>query len=64
MISLAELFPKHFMFQLTEQEWEDFRVKSQIVTSSKGGGRQYFPYVFTEQGVAMLLSLLHSLTHL
>ena len=43
-----ECFPKDFMFQLTEQEWEDFKVRSQIVTSPKGGGRQYLPYVFTE----------------
>ncbi len=55
-----ERFPADFMFQLTEQEWEDFKVRSQIVTSPKGGGRQYFPYVFTEQGVAMLSSVLRS----
>ena len=55
-----ERFPKDFMFQLTEQEWEDFKVRSQIVTSPKGGGRQYLPYVFTEQGVSMLSSVLKS----
>lgn len=55
-----ERFPSDFMFQLTEQEWEAFRVRSQIATSPKGGGRQYFPYVFTEQGVAMLSSVLKS----
>lgn len=48
------------MFQLTEQEWEDFKVRSQFVTSPKGGGRQYLPYVFTEQGVSMLSSVLKS----
>ena len=53
-------FPKHFMFQLTREEYEALKVKSQIVTSPKGGGRQYFPYVFTEQGVAMLSSVLRS----
>jgi len=55
-----ERFPKDFMFQLTEQEWEDFKVRSQFVTSPKGGGRQYLPYVFTEQGVSMLSSVLRS----
>lgn len=55
-----ERFPEDFMFQLTEQEWEDFKVRSQIVTSPKGGGRQYLPYVFTEQGVSMLSSVLKS----
>ncbi len=55
-----ERFPSDFRFQLTEQEWEDFKVRSQIVTSPKGGGRQYLPYVFTEQGVAMLSGVLKS----
>lgn len=55
-----ERFPQDFMFQLTEQEWEDFKVRSQFVTSPKGGGRQYLPYVFTEQGVSMLSSVLKS----
>ena len=53
-------FPTHFMFQLTKEEWEDLKVRCQIGTSPKGGGRQYFPFVFTEQGVAMLSSVLHS----
>jgi len=52
-----ERFPKDFMFQLTEQEAASLR--SQIVTSS-WGGRRYMPYVFTEQGVAMLSSVLNS----
>jgi len=55
-----ERFPEDFMFQLTQEELEAIRVRSQIVTSPKGGGRQYFPYVFTEQGVAMLSSVLKS----
>jgi len=50
-------FPKDFMFQLTDQEFRDLR--SQLVTSS-WGGRRYAPYVFTEQGVAMLSSVLNS----
>ena len=46
-------FPKDFMFQLSEEEYELLR--SQIVISKKGrGGRRYLPYAFTEQGVTML----------
>ena len=52
-----ERFPGDFMFQLTDQEWEILR--SQIVTSS-WGGRRSPPYVFTEQGVAMLAGVLKS----
>jgi hypothetical protein len=50
-------FPEDFMFQLTEQEFHN--LKSQIVTSSWGGKRK-LPYVFTEQGVAMLSGILNS----
>lgn len=50
-------FPEDFMFQLTPEEWEN--LKSQIATSS-WGGRRTLPYVFTEQGVAMLSSVLNS----
>lgn len=50
-------FPKDFMFRLTIKEAENLR--SQIVTSN-WGGRRHLPYVFTEQGVAMLSSVLHS----
>jgi hypothetical protein len=52
-----ERFPKDFMFSLTAKEWTNLR--SQFVTSSWGGSR-YAPKVFTEQGVAMLSSVLHS----
>lgn len=52
-------FPKHYMFQLLPEEFENLR--SQFATSSKRhGGRRYMPYVFTEQGVAMLSSVLNS----
>jgi len=66
-------FPDDFMFQFTAQEWE--RLRSQIVTTSKGADRNwsqivtssrkhrgltYRPYAFTEQGVAMLSSVLRS----
>ena len=50
-------FPDDFMFQLNEVEFHNLR--SQIVTS-KRGGRRYLPYSFTEQGVAMLSSVLRS----
>ena len=51
-------FPTDFMFQLTKDEFE--RLKSQIVISSWGGLRRAMPYAFTEQGVAMLSSVLRS----
>lgn len=54
----VERFPGDFMFQLTENEFE--LLMSQSVTSSKWGGRRYPPYAFTEQGVAMLSSVLRS----
>jgi hypothetical protein len=53
-----ERFPEDFMFQLTTEEFSDLR--SQFVTSSQWGGRRYPPYAFTEQGVAMLSSVLRS----
>ncbi len=51
-------FPKDFMFQLSKREFAD--LKSQIVISSWGGLRRATPYAFTEQGVAMLSSVLRS----
>jgi hypothetical protein len=51
-------FPQDFMFQLTEEEYSN--LKSQIVISSWGGLRRAKPYAFTEQGVAMLSSVLRS----
>ena len=55
-----ERFPENFCFQLTEKEIQNLR--SQSATSSlekdKYGGRRYLPYVFTEQGIAMLSGLL------
>ena len=53
-----ERFPINFMFQLTDEEYSVLRF--QIGTSNERGGRRYNPYVFTEQGVAMLSSVLHS----
>jgi phage regulator Rha-like protein len=52
-------FPPDFMFQLTSEESES--LMSHFVTSKKGrGGRRYLPFVFTENGVAMLSSVLSS----
>ena len=50
-------FPNDFMFELTKEEFNN--LKSQFVTSSWGGAR-HLPNVFTEQGVAMLASILKS----
>jgi hypothetical protein len=51
-------FPLDFMFQVSDQEF--MRLRSQIVTSKGRGGRRTAPYAFTEQGIAMLSSVLHS----
>lgn len=51
-------FPPEFMFQLSEDEFNTLR--SQIVISKGKGGRRYYPYAFTEQGVAMLSTVLRS----
>ncbi len=53
----ASRFPDDFMFQLTKEEFENLRW--QFGTSSWGGTR-YMPYVFTEQGVSMLSTILNS----
>lgn len=56
----AKRFPSDFMFQLKAEEYDSLR--SQFVTLKQGRGRhrKYLPYVFTEQGVAMLSSVLNS----
>jgi hypothetical protein len=51
-------FPADFMFQLNKEEFDNLR--RQIGTSNRRGGRRYLPYAFTEQGVAMLSSVLNS----
>ncbi len=53
-----ERFPSDFMFQLTNHEVNN--LKSQFVTSSWGGARRAPPYAFTQEGVAMLSSVLRS----
>lgn len=58
-----ERFPEDFMFELSNEEYNSLKdsLRSQIVTSNKGG-RRYMPFAFTEMGVAMLSSVLRSET--
>ncbi len=51
-------FPDSFRFQLSKEEYESLRL--QFATSNGRGGRRYLPFVFTEQGIAMLSSVLRS----
>ena len=57
-----ERFPEDFMFEITEAEYNYLKnsMTSQIVISNERGGRRYMPFAFTEQGVAMLSSVLRS----
>lgn len=65
-----ERFPVDFMFQLTKEEYENLISQIAIsnknlifqngISKSKRGGRRFMPYVFTEQGIAMLSSVLNS----
>jgi ORF6N domain len=62
-----ERFPEDFMFQLTKEEAQHLRRQTDtsssvgpVGSSHRWGGRRYLPYVFTEQGVAMLSSVLRS----
>ena len=55
----SDRFPDDFMFQLTDDEWAALRSQSGISNEGRGG-RRYPPYVFTEQGVAMLSGVLRS----
>ena len=57
----VDRFPDIFRFQLTQDEFDTINLRSQIVTSSLNyGGRRYLPFVFTEQGIAMLSAVLRS----
>ena len=55
----SERFPEDFAFQLSAEEWDNLRCQIGI-SSEAHGGRRFVPYVFTEQGVAMLSSVLRS----
>jgi hypothetical protein len=56
----AERFPEDFMLQLTAEEWSALRSQSVTLKAGRGQHRKYLPYAFTEQGVAMLSSVLRS----
>jgi ORF6N domain len=53
-------FPDDFSFQLTKDEWTLLRSQTVILNAGRGTGRKYAPHAFTEQGVAMLSSVLRS----
>lgn len=57
-------FPEDFRFRLTDDEYENLRcqigISSDDLQKFSAGGRRYMPYVYTEQGVAMLSGVLHS----
>ena len=53
-------FPEDFMFQLSGEEWQVLRSQSVISNAEGRGGRRTAPYAFTEQGVAMLSTVLGS----
>lgn len=57
----SDRFPEDFCFQLTKEEYEILRCQNVTSKKEKGsGGRRYLPYVFTEQGIAMLSTVLKS----
>jgi hypothetical protein len=56
----VDRFPEDFMFQLTKEEADSLRFQIGMSKASGRGGRRYLPYAFTEQGVAMLSSVLKS----
>ena len=56
----TDRFPEDFMFQLTAEEANTLRFQTGMSKGKGRGGRRYLPYVFTEQGVAMLSSVLRS----
>ena len=56
----ADRFPADFMFQLTTQEFNSLRSQIATLDIARGKHKKYLPYVFTEQGVSMLSSVLKS----
>ena len=52
-------FPPDFMFQLTKEKWQALRFQNGIIKKGRGEHTKYFPYAFTEQGLAMLSGLLN-----
>ena len=58
----VERFPKDFMFELTHEEYDSLRCQNGTLKSGRGQHTKYLPYVFTEEGVAMLSGVLRSKT--
>ncbi len=56
----AERFPDNFCFQLIPEEWEVLRSQNVTLNAGRGQHRKYLPFVFTEQGIAMLSGVLKS----
>ena len=56
----SDRFPEDFYFQLTEEEFSNLRFQAGTSNLKEQGGRRYNPYVFTEQGVAMLATILRT----
>ena len=58
----ADRFPEDFRFKLTKEEFDGLRFQSGTSKEEKSGrgGRRYYPYAYTEQGISMLASVLHS----
>ena len=52
-------FPSDFMFQLTQNDWNSLRSQN-VISKNTRGGRRYTPFVFTEQGISMLSSVINS----
>ncbi len=58
----TERFPENFCFRLTEDEYKFLRSKISTLKNSRGHHRKYLPYVFTEQGIAMLSGIIKNKT--
>lgn len=56
----AKRFPEDFMFQLSEQEYNALRSQNVILEIGRGKYAKYLPYAFTQEGIAMLSSVLRS----
>ena len=58
----ADRFPEDFRFKLTKEEFDGLKFQSGTSNEEQGGrgGRRYYPYVYTDQGISMLASVLHS----
>jgi len=56
----AKRFPPDFMFQLTDEEWNNTLISQIAISKKNRGGRRFAPFVFTEQGISMLSSVLNT----